>query len=69
MDDRERSGAPYFLQGTEVAKARSIRNTEGQLSLLAPEPDLRRKLIIATAVILSVFIVGMIAGAVLGIFV
>ena len=69
MNDREQSGAPFFREGTEVAKARRVRNTEGQLSLLAPEPDLRRKLIIATVVILSVFIVGMIAGAVLGIFV
>jgi hypothetical protein len=69
MDDREQGDAPFFREGTEVAKARRVRNTEGQLSLLAPEPDLRRKLIIATAVIFSVFIVGMIAGAVLGIFV
>ena len=68
MDDREQGDAPFFREGNEVAKARRVRNTEGQLSLLAPEPDLRRKLIIATAVILSVFILGMIAGAVLGIF-
>jgi F0F1-type ATP synthase assembly protein I len=69
MDYREQSGSPFFREGTEVAKARRIRNTEGQLSLLAPEPDLRRKLLIATAVILSVFIAGMIVGALLGIFV
>jgi len=69
MNDREQSGAPFFREGTEVAKARRVRSTEGQLSLLAPEADLRRKLLIATAVILSVFIAGMISGAVLGIFV
>ena len=69
MDDMEQGDAPFFREGAEVAKARRIRNTEGQLSLLAPEPDLRRKLIIAAVVILSVFVAGMIAGAVLGVFV
>jgi F0F1-type ATP synthase assembly protein I len=69
MDYREQGDAPFFREGTEVAKARRYRNTEGQLSLLAPEPGLRRKVMIAAVVIASVFIAGMIAGAVLGIFV
>jgi hypothetical protein len=67
MDERGRQSEPYFKEGTEVAKARRLMNSEAQLSLLAPEPDLRRKLVIAAAVILSIFIAGMIFGAVLGI--
>ncbi|MBK5092592.1 MAG: hypothetical protein JJE48_03635 [Actinobacteria bacterium] len=69
MDYSEERDAPFFREGTEVAEAGRVRNTEGQLSLLAPEPGLRRKLLISAGVIVSVFVVGMIAGAVLGIFV
>ena len=69
MDYSEERDAPFFREGTEVAKAGRVRNTEGQLSLLAPEPGLRRKLLISAVVIVSVFVVGMIAGAALGIFV
>lgn len=66
----EGAPGPSFKVGREVAQARRVRQPgfEGQLSLLEPELELKKKLKIALMVILSVFFVGLITGAILGIF-
>lgn len=78
MDDPERNtieqadyhGAPGFIEGTEVARARVIQpGFEEQLPLAGSEPGIRSKLTTAAVVIAAVFFGGMIAGAVLGIFI
>ncbi len=63
--------APGFLEGTEVARARRVSQPgfEEQMPLLERDIELKKKLTVALIVIFSVFFGGMIAGAVLGIFV
>ena len=60
-----------FLHGTEVARVSSTEQPgfELQLPLLEQEPEVKKKLFIALAVIFGVFLAGMIVGAVLGIFI
>ncbi|MBU1671591.1 MAG: hypothetical protein KKF41_00420 [Actinobacteria bacterium] len=62
---------PGFLVGSEVARARHIEQPgfEDQLSLLDRDQGLKRKVFIAMSVVLGVFIGGMIAGAVVGIWI
>ena len=62
---------PAFLVGTEVASARRLRQPgfDRQLSLLEQDYDLRNKLKIALIVIFSVFVAGIVVGAVVGVFV
>lgn len=62
---------PGFLLGSEVAASARLRQPafEGQLSLLEQQAEVRKKVYMALIVVTSVFLAGMIAGAVLGIFV
>ena len=62
---------PGFLLGSEVAASARLRQPafEGQLSLLEQQAEVRKKVYMALIVVASVFLAGMIAGAVLGIFV
>jgi hypothetical protein len=62
---------PGFLLGAEVAKSARLQQPafDKQLSLLDQEAALRKKMYLALIVIASVLIAGMIAGAVLGIFI
>ena len=71
MDGTEENTRPGFMQGTEVACSKRYAQPgfDGQLSLLEREQGLKKKLMVALLVISSVFLGGMIAGAVLGIFV
>jgi uncharacterized protein with NAD-binding domain and iron-sulfur cluster len=63
--------SPGFLVGSEVARARHIDQPgfEDQLSLLDRDQGLKRKMFIAVSVVLVVFIGGMIAGAIVGIWI
>lgn len=69
----EESGNPNtpFLHGTEVAHSRRIDQPGfyGQMSLLEQETALKRKVFTALIVVASVFVAGLIAGAVVGIFI
>lgn len=62
---------PGFLQGTEVARANPMEQPgfELQLPLLEQEPEVRKKLMVALLVVFGVFLAGMAAGAVVGIFI
>lgn len=62
---------PGFLLGSEVARSARLRQPafDEQLSLLEQQAELKKKIYLAVIVIASVFVAGMIAGAVLGIFV
>lgn len=62
---------PGFLLGSEVAASARLRQPafDGQLSLLEQQAEVRKKVYMALIVVTSVFLAGMIAGAVLGIFV
>lgn len=70
MNEENQSVSPGFLQGSEVARYRKRQpGFNEQLSLVTSEPDIRKKLLIAAAVILGTFAVGLIIGAVLGFFI
>lgn len=71
MDSNENTPAPGFMYGAEVARMNSAEQPgfELQLPLLEQEPEVKKKLTVALLVIFGVFFGGMIAGAVLGIFV
>lgn len=62
---------PGFLHGTEVAQSRRIRQPafDQQLSLIERQQGLKKKLTVAVVVIVSVFLGGLVAGAVAGIFI
>jgi len=63
--------APGFLLGAEVARSARLQQpaADEQLSLLNQEAAFRKKLYLALIVIAAVFFAGMIAGAVVGVFV
>jgi F0F1-type ATP synthase assembly protein I len=63
--------APGFLEGTEVARSKRINQPgfDEQLPLLERDKELKKKLAVAIIVISAVFLAGIIAGAILGIFV
>lgn len=69
--DTENNATPGFMYGTEVARVNPMEQPgfELQLPLLEQEPEVKKKLTVALLVIFGVFFAGMIAGAVLGIFV
>ncbi len=71
MNGIENKSTPGFLHGTEVARIDSFEQPgfELQLPLLEQEPEVKRKLKTALLTIFGVFFAGMIAGAILGIFV
>ncbi len=71
MDGTEENMRPGFIQGTEVACSKRYAQPgfNGQLPLLEREQGLKKKLMVALIVICSVFLGGMIAGAVVGLFV
>lgn len=71
MDEGWQDTGPDFLHGTEVARYRPVPQPgfEAQLSLLERDLELKKKLQIALIVIVSVFFAGLVAGAVMGIFV
>jgi hypothetical protein len=71
MPETSDGGKMPFLLGTEVAHARRIDQPgfDGQMSLLGQETALKRKVITAVIVIMSVFVAGLILGAVAGIFI
>lgn len=64
-------GQPGFLLGSEVARSTRLRQPafDEQLSLLEQKAELKKKVYLSVIVIASAFIAGMIAGAVLGIWV
>ena len=71
MDGTEENARPGFIHGTEVACSKRYAQPgfDGQLPLLERELGLKKKLMVALTVIFSVFLGGMIAGAVMGLFV
>ncbi|PKQ27920.1 MAG: hypothetical protein CVT63_05395 [Candidatus Anoxymicrobium japonicum] len=71
MKGIENREAPGFLYGIEVARfdPDGQPGFGAQLQLLRQEPDVKAKLTTATLVIFGVFFLGMLAGAILGIFV
>ena len=71
MDGTEENMRPGFRQGTEVACSKRYAQPgfNGQLPLLERERGLKKKLMVALLVISSVFLGGMIVGAVVGLFV
>ena len=71
MDGLFDDSKPGFLEGTEVARARSRIQPgfDEQLELLKTDAELKKKLSIALVVIFAVFFGGMALGAVLGIFI
>jgi len=71
MDGTVENQRPGFIHGTEVARSRRYAQPgfNGQLPLLEREPGLRKKLAVAFIIIGSVFMGGMIAGAVAGLFI
>lgn len=71
MDEMMQNSAPGFREGTEVARysPRPQPGFDEQLPLLEKDMELKRKLTIALVVIFSVFVVGMLIGALLGYFV
>ncbi len=71
MDGTEENTRPGFIQGTEVACSKRYAQPgfDGQLPLLKREQGLTKKLMVALIVISSVFMGGMIAGAVVRLFV
>jgi hypothetical protein len=71
MDETGAHTTPEFLEGAEVASARRRRQPgfAEQLPLLEQDLELKKKLTVAVTVIASVFLGGLVAGAVLGYFV
>ena len=71
MNETMENSSPGFLEGAEVARSRRTAQPgfEEQLPLLEKDLELKKKLTVALIVIFSVFIGGMIVGAVLGVFV
>jgi hypothetical protein len=71
MNTSDERTVPGFLYGTEVARVNPMEQPgfELQLPLLEQEPEVKKKLAIALLVIFGVFLAGMIAGAILGIFI
>lgn len=71
VEPRPQAPSPGFLVGSEVARARHIDQPgfEDQLSLLDRDRSLKRKLFIAVSVVMGVFIGGMIAGAIVGVWI
>ena len=71
MDETANQPAPGFLEGTEVARARRLRQPgfDQQLPLLEKDMELKKKLTISLLVVFGVFFAGMALGAVLGVFV
>ena len=70
MPETSGGKVPYLL-GTEVAHARRIDQPgfDGQMSLLGQETALRKKVITAVIVVLSVFVAGLMIGALAGYFI
>lgn len=69
--DETSTQTPGFLEGAEVARSRRLSQPgfEEQTPLLERDMELKKKLMVALIVIFSVFLGGMAAGAVLGVFV
>lgn len=71
MDGTEDYTRPGFIHGTEVACSKRYAQPgfDGQIPLMEREQGLKKKLTVALVVISSVFLGGMAAGVVLGLFV